>query len=117
MHPAIPAMMELQRVDHQIAAVRAELESFPKRIKDADVKLGGARADVAAAKEAHTKSLTERKKFEMDVQQWKDRAKKYREQSGAVKTNEAYKALLHEIANAEAEAAKAEDKQLEVMMA
>jgi predicted nucleic acid-binding Zn-ribbon protein len=117
MHPAIPAMMELQRVDHQIAAVRAELESFPKRIKDADAKLSGARADLATAKEAHTKSLTERKKFEMDVQQWKDRAKKYREQSGAVKTNEAYKALLHEIANAEAEAAKAEDKQLEVMMA
>jgi uncharacterized protein len=33
-----------------------------------------------------------------------------------VKTNEAYKALQHEIANAEAEVAKAEDRQLEVMM-
>src|SRR5262249_57889078 len=32
-------------------------------------------------------------------------------------TNEAYKALLQEIANAEAEAAKAEDAELEVMMA
>ena len=51
------------------------------------------------------------------MQQWKDRAKKYRDQSGAVKTNEAYKALQHEIANAEAEVAKAEDAQLEVMMA
>jgi predicted nucleic acid-binding Zn-ribbon protein len=116
MHPAIPHLIELQRVDHQIAALRAELESFPKRILEADAKLNGARAEVAAAKEAHTKSLTERKKFEMDVQQWKDRAKKYRDQSGAVKTNDAYKALLHEIANAEAEVAKAEDRQLEVMM-
>ena len=34
-----------------------------------------------------------------------------------MKTNEAYKALLHEIANAEAEMAKAEDRQLEIMMA
>lgn len=110
-------MMELQRVDHQIAALRAELESFPKRIVEADAKLNGARAEVATAKEAHTKSLTERKKFEMDVQQWKDRAKKYRDQSGSVKTNEAYKALLHEIANAEAEVAKAEDRQLEIMVA
>src|SRR5579862_9843326 len=117
MHPAIPAMIELQRVDHQIAALRAELESFPKRIVEADAKLNGARAEVAAAKEAHTKSLTERKKFEMDVQQWKDRAKKYRDQSGSVKTNEAYKALLHEIATAEAEVAKAEDRQLEIMVA
>jgi len=61
--------------------------------------------------------VAERKKFEFDGQQWKDRARKYREQSGAVKTNEAYKALQHEIANAEAEVAKADDRQLEVMMA
>jgi predicted nucleic acid-binding Zn-ribbon protein len=117
MHPAISHLIELQRVDHQIAALRAELDSLPKRIRDADTKLNGARAAVAAAKEAHTKILKERKKFELDVEQWRDRARKYRDQSGAVKTNEAYKALLHEIANAEAEVTKAEDRQLEVMMA
>jgi uncharacterized protein len=117
MHPAIPTMIELQRVDHQILAIRAELDSFPKRVLEADAKLSGARADVAAAKDAQTKSLAERKKLEIDVTQWKDRAKKYRDQSGAVKTNEAYKALLHEIANAEAEVAKAEDLQLAAMMA
>ncbi len=116
MHPAIPRLLELQTVDLHIAALRAELESFPKRIQEADLKLTGARNAVAAAREAHTHSLTERKKFELDVQQWKDRAKKYREQSGAVKTNEAYKALQHEITNAEAEVAKAEDRQLEIMM-
>jgi predicted nucleic acid-binding Zn-ribbon protein len=117
MHPAIPHMIELQRVDHQIAVLRAELEGFPKRIRDAEIKLGSARMEVAAAKEAHARVIAERKKFEFDAQQWKDRAKKYRDQSGAVKTNEAYKALQHEIANAEIEVAKADDRQLEVMMA
>jgi hypothetical protein len=117
MHPAIPHLIELQRIDHQIAALRGDLEAFPKRIREADAKLNGARAGVAAAKETHTNSQKERKKFELDVEQWKDRARKYRDQSGAVKTNEAYKALQHEIANAEAEIAKAEDHQLEVMMA
>jgi len=116
MHPAIPHLIELQRVDHNIVALRAEIESYPKRIQEADTKLSGARAAVAAAKEAHTTALKERKKFELDVDQWKDRARKYRDQSGAVKTNEAYKALLHEIANAEAEVDKAEDRQLDVMM-
>ena len=116
MHPAIPHLIELQRVDHNIGALRAEIDSYPKRIQEADTKLSGARAAVAAAKEAHTNALKERKKFELDVDQWKDRARKYRDQSGAVKTNEAYKALLHEIANAEAEVAKAEDRQLDVMM-
>src|SRR6266446_6712366 len=117
MHPAIPHLIELQRVDHQIAVLRAELEAFPKRIREAETKLGGARADVALAKEEHTQVITERKKFELDGQQWKDRARKYRDQSGAVKTNEAFKALQHEIANAEAEVAKSDDRQLEVMMA
>jgi predicted nucleic acid-binding Zn-ribbon protein len=117
MHSAIPYLIELQRVDHMIAALRAELETFPKRVRQADTKLSGARAAVAAAKEVLAASQKERKKFEFEVQQWKDRAKKYRDQSGAIKTNEAYKALQHEIANAEAEVAKAEDAQLEVMMA
>jgi predicted nucleic acid-binding Zn-ribbon protein len=116
-HPAIPHLIELQRVDHQIAALRAELETFPKRIRGADAKVSGARAELAVAKETHTQGATERKKLEFDVQQWKDRARKYRDQSGAVKTNESFKALQHEIANAEAEVAKAEDRQLEVMMA
>jgi len=117
MHPAIPRLLELQTIDQHIAALRAELDAFPKRVREADLKLTGARNAVIAAREAHTHGLTERKKFELDVQQWKERARKYREQSGAVKTNEAYKALQHEITNAEAEVAKAEDRQLEIMMA
>src|SRR5260370_13763302 len=117
MHPAIPHLVELQRIDHQIAVLRAELEGFPKRIREAEAKVVDGRAGVAAAKEAHAQIIVERKKFEFEVQQWRDRARKYRDQSGAVKTNEAFKALQHEITNAESEVAKAEDRQLEVMMA
>ena len=117
MHPAIPHLIELQRVDHQILALRAELDGYPKRIRDAEAKLSGARADLSVAKEAQGQSTAERKKFEFEAQQWRDRARKFRDQSSAVKTNEAYKALQHEIANAEAEVTKADDRQLEVMVA
>src|SRR5271165_1888813 len=117
MHPVIPRLVELQRVDHQAAAIRAELDTFPKRVQEADAKLAGAKAALASAKETLAHDVSERKKIEFDVQQWKDRAKKYRDQSGAVKTNEAYKALQHEIANAEAEMAAAEDRQLTAMVA
>jgi len=110
-------LVELQRIDHQIAVLRAELEGFPKRIREAEAKVVDGRAGVASAKEAHAQIIVERKKFEFEVQQWRDRARKYRDQSGAVKTNEAFKALQHEITNAESEVAKAEDRQLEVMMA
>lgn len=117
MHPAIPQLLDLQRLDLRIAALRAELETFPKRIKEADAMLNGAKAAVAAAKEKHSHAQTERKKFELDVNQWRERARKYRDQSASVKTNEAYKALQHEIAHAESEASAAEDRQLEQMMA
>src|SRR5205807_6006409 len=62
-------------------------------------------------------SLKGRKRCELDVEQWKDKLRKYKDQTAAVKTNEAYKALQHEIANAEAEIAKAEDRLLERMVA
>src|SRR5215470_3554816 len=117
MNPAIPQLLELQRLDLCIAALRAELEAFPKRIKEADAMLNGAKAAVAAAKEKHSHAQTERKKFELDVNQWRERARKYRDQSASVKTNEAYKALQHEISHAESQASAAEDRQLEQMMA
>ena len=110
-------MLELQRLDQTTAALRADLEGMPKRQREADAKLSGERTALSAAKDALTHAVAERKKLELDVQQWKDRAKKYREQSSSVKTNEAYKALQHEIATAEGEAGKAEDIVLEQMMA
>jgi uncharacterized protein len=116
MHPAIPRLVDIQEIDHKIAAFQAELNAIPQRLREMDARLSGARADVATAKEAHTANLKDRKKLELDAQQWKDRAKKYRDQTASVKTNEAYKALLQEITNAEGEVAKAEDAQLEVMM-
>jgi uncharacterized protein len=117
MHPAIPHLMDLQQLDQRIAALHAEFDGLPKRFREADAKLNSAKSAVAAAREAHTVALKQRKKLELDVEEWKGRAKKYRDQSSSVKTNEAYKALLHEIANAEGEASKMEDLVLDQMMA
>jgi len=96
---------------------RAELDAAPKRIRELEQKLTGARSALAVAREAHAQVVAIRKKAEFEVAEWRERGKKFRSQSSAVKTNEAYKALQHEIANADAEAGKAEDAQLEQMMA
>jgi len=117
MHPAIPLLLELQKTDNEIASLRANLDTAPKRIREADAKLNGARAAVTLTKDGLAQIVAARKKTEFEVAEWRERAKKFRSQTAAVKTNEAYKALLHEIANAETEIAKAEDAQLEQMMA
>src|SRR5260370_41307510 len=110
MHPGIKHLLELQSVDIRLGGLRTIVESFPKRLKEIEARLAGARQALAEAKEAHINSLKQRKTYEMDVEQWKERARKYRDQSAAVKTNEAFKALQHEITNAEAEGAKAETR-------
>src|SRR5579863_4778643 len=116
MHPHLKSLIELQDIDHRLNGIRERLSRFPKRLAEAEGRVTAARQQVAAAKEALTTGQKERKTFELDVEQWKERAKKYRNQSGEVKSNEAYKALLHEIQNAEAEVAKAEDRLLERMV-
>jgi predicted nucleic acid-binding Zn-ribbon protein len=115
-HPAIPLLLELQKIDSEIAALRANLETAPKRIRENEAKLNGFRAAAAAAKDPLAQIVAARKKSEFEVSEWRERIKKFKSQTSAVKTNEAYKALLHEIANAEAEIAKLEDVQLDQMM-
>ena len=116
MHPHLKYLIELQAVDFRLIDIRDRLSKFPKRLAELEARVIAAKGQIAAAKAALTTSLKERKTYEMDVEQWKERAKKYRSQSGEVKSNEAYKALLHEIQNAEDEAAKAEDRLLERMV-
>src|ERR1700674_174502 len=117
MHPHLKVLLELQAVDLRLIEIRERLSRFPKRLAEVEMRATAARQQVASAKEGLKNSLTDRKKFELDVEQWKERAKKYRDQSYEVKTNEAYKALQHEIQNAEQEMAKAEDRLLERMVA
>jgi hypothetical protein len=116
MHPHLKSLIELQAVDLRLIGIRERLARFPKRLAEVEARVTAAKQQVATAKEVLLTGQKERKTYEMDVEQWKERAKKYRNQSGEVKTNEAYKALLHEIQNAEDEVAKAEDRLLERMV-
>src|SRR5882672_4412660 len=116
MHPHLKSLIELQAVDFRLIGIRERLARFPKRLAEVETRVTAARQQVITAKEALLTGQKERKTYEMDVDQWKERAKKYRNQSGEVKSNEAYKALLHEIQNAEEEVAKAEDRLLERMV-
>lgn len=110
-------LLELQDVDTRLNGVRARLASFPKRLAEIQARLESSRTVLHQSKESHSTALKERKRYELDVEQWKEKVKKYRDQAFQVKTNEAYKVLQHEAEMAEAEIAKAEDRLLEQMVA
>jgi predicted nucleic acid-binding Zn-ribbon protein len=103
-------------MDVQLNAVRTRLATFPKKLADAEARVSSAKAELDQCKAAQLASFKDRKKYELDVEQWKERVRKYRDQTAQVKTNEAYKALQHEIQMAEEEIAKAEDRLLEQMV-
>ena len=110
-------LLDLQSVDTRLQDVRTRLAAFPKKSAEVDARVAAARADVEKSKAAQLATMKDRKKYELDVDQWKDRVRKYKDQTSQVKTNEAYKALQHEVQMAEDEIAKAEDRLLEQMVA
>src|SRR3982751_2941735 len=109
-------LMELQQADKEILRLREEVAALPKRVAVIEQKLAGTKASLEAAKTAVKADEATRRKYESAIQDLQGKISKYRDQSLDVKTNEQYKALLHEIQFAEQEIATNEDKILELMV-
>jgi uncharacterized protein len=82
-----------------------------------DARVAAAKAELDTSTASRVTAIKDRKKYELDVEQWKEKVRKYRDQTSQIKTNEAYRALQHEVQMAEDEIAKAEDRLLEQMVA
>lgn len=113
----IENLLGLQSVDVRLHEVNARLASYPKKLAEVDARVAAARAELEKSKAAQLATVKDRKRYELDVEQWKEKVRKYKDQMSQVKTNEAYKALQHEAQMAEDEIAKAEDRLLEQMVA
>lgn len=116
MLPDIEKLLDLQRADQEIRKLREEIAELPKRITVIEEKLAGTKAQLEKARAAAKADEANRKKYESAIQDLQGKISKYRDQSLDVKTNEQYKALLHEIQFAEQEIRINEDRILEVMV-
>ena len=116
MLPDIDKLLELQTADKEIRRLQDEVAALPKRVAVIEQKLAGTKAQLERAQSAAKGDETNRKKFEAAIKDLQAKISKYRDQSLDVKTNEQYKALLHEIQFAEQEIRLNEDRILEVMV-
>src|SRR5260370_1421011 len=116
MLPDIEKLLELQVADKEIRRLQDEVAALPKRVAVIEQKLAGTKAQLEKAQSAAKGDETNRKKFEANIKDLQAKISKYRDQSLDVKTNEQYKALLHEIQFAEQEIRLNEDRILEVMV-
>src|SRR5216684_4979837 len=116
MLPDVQHLMELQRADREILRLNREIAALPKRVVAIEEKLAGTKAGLERAKAAVKADEATRRKYESAIRDEQQKISKYRDQSLAVKTNEQYKALLHEIQFAEQAIQANEDKILELML-
>jgi len=117
MNSDLEKLIELEKADREIARLTEEVAALPKRVATIEGKLADDKAAVEHAKGAIKSNEVGRRKLEADIQGFQQKIVKYREQSSSVKTNEEYRALMHEVDFAEKQISEAEDKILELMIA
>jgi uncharacterized protein len=116
MLPDVQNLIELQHADREILRLKAEIADLPKRVAAIEAKLAGTKAGLEKARAAMKADEATRRKFETAILDLQQKISKYRDQSLEVKTNEQYKALLHEIQFAEQDIRINEDRILELMV-
>jgi predicted nucleic acid-binding Zn-ribbon protein len=109
-------LMELQVADKEILRLKEEVAALPKRVAVIEEKLAATKAKLEKAKAAAKADEAAKKKYETAIVDVQGKISKFRDQSLAVKTNDQYKALMHEIQFAEQEIRSNEDKILDLMM-
>src|SRR5580693_9715280 len=116
MLPEIENLLKLQDTDKEIRRLQDEVAEFPKRLAVIEAKLAGTKSQLEKAQAAVKADEAARRKYDTTINDLRGKISKYRDQSLDVKTNDQYKALLHEIQFAEKEITANEDKILELML-
>jgi predicted nucleic acid-binding Zn-ribbon protein len=116
MNADLEKLIALQRLDSASSDAHRRLAEEPERLKALDARLEAATHTVTAAKERLAANQKARREIEKDVAVHQGRLSKFREQAMAVKTNQEYHAIQHEIAFAQTEIKKREDQILELMV-
>ena len=116
MNPDLERVIALQRLDSTAESARKKLAEEPEHEKSLDARLESAKQQEATAKARLAENKNARGAIDKDVALHQGRLSKYREQAMAVKTNQEYHAIQHEIAHAQGEIKTHEDRMLERMI-
>jgi predicted nucleic acid-binding Zn-ribbon protein len=108
-------LIDLQEIDDRIAGLKGRLALIPQRLEDLSSSLREALNVQEALKEDLEKCGKERRSDERELEVQEEKIVKLQEKQLMVKTNEEYQALLSEIATAEDQKERLEDRILNVL--
>jgi uncharacterized protein len=115
MLPSLAALISLQGLDTAADAARRRVGELPAAEQAIDAHVAAATAAVGAAKTKWDESQHARRTLEKDVAGVDTRLARFDDHKAAVKTNQEYTALLHEIATAKGEKDAIEERILLLM--
>ncbi len=115
MPPQLATLLEIQAIEQRLREVDAEIAALPRRVVEIESKLAGAQKARDQARAAQSGNASERRSVDGEIETLRAKVTKIRGHSSEVKTNQEYKALLDEIAFAEAQIGKHEERLLEIM--
>jgi predicted nucleic acid-binding Zn-ribbon protein len=108
-------VLDLQRLDRRLGELEREIAELPKQIAAIEKLLEGHLRKLDQDKAALAANQSERKKLDGEIQMQQQKISKLRDQTLQAKTNEQYRAFQNEIAYAENEIKKFEDRILVLM--
>jgi predicted nucleic acid-binding Zn-ribbon protein len=116
MNPDLERLIRLQALDLELQSLRRIIETEAERRQGLQVQIETHTAAVTGIRERLAASQNARRAIEKDLAQVQTRLGRYKDQLMEVKTNKEYHAMQTEIAAAEAEVRKFEDRILENMV-
>ena len=116
MLPDLERLIQLQDIESRAAVASKAIAEAPGRIAALDALLQSATAALAAAKQALADNQTHRRSIDKDLISAQQRQEKYKEQLMAVKTNDEYRAMQHQIEAVGAEVLQHEERVLVSMV-
>ena len=115
MSPTLSALIALQALDSAAEALRKRLADMPAAEQAIATAVNSARANVDAEKARIQENTQARRALEKDIAGVDTRLARFDDHKAAVKTNQEYTALLHEISTAKAEKDAIEERLLMLM--
>jgi predicted nucleic acid-binding Zn-ribbon protein len=113
--PLIRTLVRFQELSLEVARLDARLSQIPAEIKAIDEEQRAAAASVARAKGSVAEAQKRKRDHERELQDLEGKISKYNDQSRDVKTNEQYRAIMHEIENVREQIGQVEEKILFAM--
>lgn len=115
MRESLKLLIELQELDLIIDGERKKQQEIPEKIKKLQEEYNKDLEKLEEYKKGSSRLQVEKKNKEIELESREETIKKYQKELNAIKSNEAYKAMLKQIEDANREKSTLEDEILEMM--